>query len=535
VTRLTFVVAVAALGTLAAAPARAQDRPNEKDMFGAAEPAASPDGGAPAPAAPPPRSAASSPAPPAAATAVAAPPPGSGDTSDRDSSLLGGADTPQHLSDYIAPDNPLQIGGQLYLRAQSSGKQGSDAWSLTAPSLLDVYLDARPNPRVRAFVLGRMSFDPTAPPGTGTSTLLAGGSGGAFAGGSATGFTTFTTARGPTSVLDQMWIRFDILSRIYVTAGKQHVRWGTGRFWQPTDYLHPVKRNPLDVFDARPGSTMLKLHVPWEARGWNFYGFGVFEDPNRATNTLRQVAGAARAELIVLGAEVGLDALVKDGQKPRYGIDVSTGIWELDVYADVGVRSGGDFCAVHAAGAGAAGGGSCPAMGTASMDPQVMAQAAMFDVAPLTGVKVQAVGGINWSHKYNDNDAFTLGGEYFYNQPGYSDAAIYPGLLINSNYSPVLNFFYTGRHYAALFASFPAPYSWNLTTFTLSTLANLTDQSFISRVDCSYTLLTHISFEAFAGVHYGHSGGEFRLGFDIAGFHNDPALVDVGLALRLKI
>ena len=164
-----------------------------------------------------------------------------------------------------------------------------------------------------------------------------------------------------------------------------------------------------------------------------------------------------------------------------------------------------------------------------------MAQAAMFDLAPLTGVKVQAVGGINWSHKYNDNDMFTLGGEYFYNQPGYSDAAIYPGLLINSNSTPILNFFYTGRHYAALFASFPAPYSWNLTTFTLSTLGNLTDQSFISRVDYSYTLLTHISFEAFAGVHYGHSGGEFRLGFDIAGFHNDPALVDLGLALRLKI
>jgi hypothetical protein len=541
-----LALAALAVGTLAAAPARAQQaapaRPDEQDMFGGSAPAASsPDGGAPAaprggpPAGAPATPVAASSAPPAAAASVASPPPGSGDVSDRDQSLLGGADTPQHLSDYIAPDNPLQIGGQLYLRAQSSGKQGPDAWSLTAPSLLDVYLDARPNPRVRAFVLGRMSFDPTAPPGTGASSLLAGGSGGAFAGTSATGFTTFTTARGPTSILDQMWIRFDVLNRVYVTAGKQHVRWGTGRFWQPTDYLHPIKRNPLDVFDARPGSTMLKLHVPWESQGWNFYGFGVFEDPNQATSTLRQVSGAARAELILLGAEVGLDALVKDGQKPRYGLDVSTGIWELDVYADVGIRYGQDFCAVHPAGAGVVGGGTCPAMGMASTDPQVMTQAAMFDVAPLTGVKVQAVGGINWSHKYNDNDMFTVGGEYFYNQPGYSDAAIYPGLLINSNYTPILNFFYTGRHYAALFASFPAPYSWNLTTFTLSTLANLTDQSFISRVDYSYTLLTHITLEAFAGVHYGHSGGEFRLGFDIAGFHNDPALVDLGLALRLKI
>src|ERR1700748_1032903 len=130
-------------------------------------------------------------------------------------------------------------------------------------------------------------------------------------------------------------MRFDILNHVFVTAGKQHVRWGTGRFWQPTDYLHPVKRNPLDVFDARPGQTMLKVHVPVEDLGWNFYGFAVTEDPNQSTPELKQVAGGGRAELVILGAEVGLDALVKEGQKPRYGVDLSTGIWEFDVYADV--------------------------------------------------------------------------------------------------------------------------------------------------------------------------------------------------------
>ena len=82
----------------------------------------------------------------------------------------------------------------------------------------------------------------------------------------------------------------------------------------------------------------------------------------------------------------------------------------------------------------------------------------------------------------------------------------------------MLNFFYTGRHYAALFASLPAPYSWNYTTFTFSTLSNLSDKSFVSRLDYSVTLLTHLTFEAFAGVHYGTRGGEFRIAIDI-----DPA------------
>ena len=121
----------------------------------------------------------------------------------------------------------------------------------------------------------------------------------------------------------------------------------------------------------------------------------------------------------------------------------------------------------------------------------------------------------------------------------------------------MLNFFYIGRHYAALFLSLPAPYSWNYTTFTLSTLSNLSDMSFVSRVDYSVTLLTHLTLEAFLGVHYGTRGGEFRAGFDIPRQitsttiatptgpmdmcvvseqrNISPALLDLGVALRMKI
>src|SRR5205814_5769402 len=129
-------------------------------------------------------------------------------------------------SDYVAPENPLQIGGQLYLRMQSTayGGQWPQDWSLSAPSLLDLYLDARPNPRVRAFVLGRMSYDPTLPLSTptintGMTTMV---SGGALSAGNPTGFSTFSTGRGPNTLLDQMWIRFDMDQKVFVTAGKQH-------------------------------------------------------------------------------------------------------------------------------------------------------------------------------------------------------------------------------------------------------------------------------------------------------------------------
>jgi len=163
------------------------------------------------------------------------------------------------------------------------------------------------------------------------------------------------------------------------------------------------------------------------------------------------------------------------------------------------------------------------------------------------------VGG-TYSLKYNDNDVFTVTGEYFYNALGYDDPRVYPGLFFSNS----LPFFYLGRHYAALSAIAAAPYSWNYTTFTLSTLGNLSDRSFVSRVDYSVTLLTHLTLEAFVGVHYGTRGGEFRAGFDIPGqtlgtatttasgqpavmcnFIPEqafsPVLLDLGVALRMKI
>jgi hypothetical protein len=538
----------------------AQDRPSEQDIFG---------GTAPGPAAPatPEKKPATPPAPetPVAPAGANQPPSSappaaaaeSGGTS-RDQAVLGEGAGIQHLSDYQAPENPLQIGGQVYLRAQSSAFQGghplfgSPQWALSAPSLLDVYLDARPNPRVRAFVLGRMSFDPTRPLNANTTPLGTTGGQGAFVGTSATGFTTFSIGRGPNSLLDQMWIRFDILETVFVTAGKQHVRWGTGRFWQPTDYLHALKRNPLDVFDARGGTSMLKLHVPWEEKGWNFYGVAVTEDPTESTASLTQVAAGGRAELVILGAEVGIDALFKRYQRPRAGIDISTGIGDFDVYADVAIRAGEDFSNVYKLPLDQV--ATCQPPGT---DPTttppipLTTAAATYGVAPLSGVKTQTVVGANYSRKYNDNDMWTVGAEYFYNQPGYADASLYPGLLSNNTGVPQLNFFYTGRHYAALFASFPAPYSWNYTTFTLSTIGNLSDRSFVSRLDYSLTVLTHLSFEAFVAAHFGYKAGEFRLGADfseqttvnpatmecvtIPAASYDPLLLDFGVALRLKI
>ncbi|HVR62115.1 MAG TPA: hypothetical protein VMU50_09460, partial [Polyangia bacterium] len=233
------------------------------------------------------------------------------------------------------------------------------------------------------------------------------------------------------------------------------------------------------------------------------------------------------------GAELGLDVFAKSGQRPRFGVDLSTGIGDFDVYGDAGLRFGNDFAVVNADSKSA-----LVAAGPALADPNTSQSAvAALDVPRLTGFKGQFVGGASWSRKYNDNDILTIGAEYFYNQAGYSDRTLYPTHLAYQSLRPDLplaNFFYLGRHYGAVTVLLPAPYSWNYTTFALSTLGNLSDRSYVSRLDYSVTFLTHLTFQAFAALHYGQDGGELRFSFHGPPFNVPTPLIDLGVALRLK-
>jgi hypothetical protein len=452
------------------------------------------------------------------------------------------------FTEEAAPEDPLRIGGQLYLRAQTTGAQGQSPgdFSFSSPSLLDVYMDARPNERVRGFVLGRMVFDPTLPASASNSSSI----GAVSATGSTSGSQSLASlfqqpTRGPTVNLDQLWLNFDVAHRVFVTAGKQHVRWGTGHFWAPTDFLHLRPRNPLDVFDARTGTTMLKLHVPIESRAWNFYGY-LLTESNTATQTLGSVAAAGRAELVLGPSELGLGVLAQRQHKAKLAADLSFGIGDFDVYGEAGLRSGGEIDRVsYNPDAVLPTPDTPPSWQTPSDAARVALEQvvdAYYPVYRSRGYKAQVVGGTSYAHKYNDNDTFTIGGEYFYNGLGYPSPTAYPGLVLphTTALNDSANFFYLGRHYAAVYVSFPAPYSLDNHTFTLSTLGNLSDRSFITRFDYSLVALTHLRFEAFVSARYGNENGEFRFGvkhLDLGGveFNRAPALMDFGLALRIAI
>lgn len=408
--------------------------------------------------------------------------------------VMTDADIEAQLAD---KQDPLAIGGLLFMQFQYAALDAGDPedFALSAPTLLDLYVDGRPNDRVRAYVRGRLSTDPTIAR-------------------DAVDFAGEPLER-TTVALDQLWLKFDLWRRAYVTVGKQRIKWGTGRFWNPTDFLNSERLDPLDVavFDQRLGVTLAKVHVPIESLGWNFYAVASMEE----AASPKDVGAALRAEALVGLTEVALSSAFRRNNPWRLGADISTGIWLFDLRVEAALLHDderpyyrGDF--------------ELPAT-----FPEEYSRADDW-----IG---QIVAGLELGVQYNDEDTLYLGAEYFFNDAGYPDASLYPWLFVNQAFTP----FYVGRHYAALYGVLAAPGNWDDTSFTAAGFGNLSDRSFIARLDVSQTVLTYLRWNVFLNTHLGERG-EFRYGLDLApnpllpdGLSIVPPLFELGAGLRLDL
>ncbi|MBT9560468.1 MAG: hypothetical protein IV100_30870 [Myxococcales bacterium] len=480
----------------ASEPPGDDDRPSDDDIFGSDDDAPKSD----APKAEPPAD-----SPPAV------------DEDGRDTGMGGSSNSEGRLLETLGMTNdPLQIGGFLYMRPQMNFVESDDLsdHTFSMPNLLELYLDSRPNDRLRGFVRGRLLYDPTVDEDKPAAS---------FAGVSAGSSETVSVA------LDQLWLNFDIGRAVYVTIGKQAIRWGVSRVWNPVDVINPVRRNSLDVFDQRTGVGALKLHIPVESLGWNFYLLGLLDE----IDSLEKAGVAFRGEFVAGTAELGLtaawrshldedadgdgfgeDDLDNDGDTDldlKTGFDFSVAVWDFDFSGEVGVIIKDDD------------------------DPLV-----------------QVTGGIQYGVQYNDEDVLYLGLEYFFNQGGTDDVepvlARGAGLeaLVPSakDLDPYLNydFLYIGKHYGAFTAVLAAPGEWDDTNFTFSTILNASDLSAVSRLDVSVNVLTYLSVQFFVQIHYGQEG-ELHLGPDALPTFGDLAeeqglntvIGTTGLWLKLNI
>ena len=495
------------LGLIASACLWAADndngRPDENEMFGGPPPAAS---GAATTAAP----RTSQPAPTPAASPKS-------DDSVKD--LVPDTDRDAFATGEVV-DNPLTIGGIYYQRAIVSAEQGVNAAGtpMSAPLQFDGFMDARPNDRIRAYVDARLLYDPTSGSSVGNNQTSS-----TSAAPTSLGLPGTTTSTNSASVvLDQAWLKFDVDRTVFITAGKQHVKWGVSRFWNPTDFLSTQKRDPLLPYDLRLGNFMAKFDVPIESQKMNVYAIALLDNPNPAP-TLGQGGAAFRVERLFGNAEVGLDAVLRGDMEPVYGADVSSPLGPLDGYLELSCLSGGHSLY------------QLPSSIAPNTDIN-----SVITTQNLPGPAFQVSGGLSYDFAWEDNRQATLGVEYFYNSIGYSDPHAYPALIFLGQYQP----FYTGKNYAAIYLTAEGPDAEKHTSYTFSTLGNLSDMSFISRVDFSWRVLTYLTFEAYADVHYGTDGGEFNFSLSTPAltYQNNPipaiylprTLYDLGIGLRVS-
>jgi hypothetical protein len=420
-------------------------------------------------------------------------------------------------------DNPLQIGGVYYQQfiATESGRNIENQTPLTMPLDLDAFFDARPNDRIRAYIDARMIYDPTRD-ASGNATSGPNTSGFAAVASAGSSSPTASSASNPEVVLDQAWLKFDLDRALFFTVGKQHVKWGASKIWNPTDALTPTKLDPLQPYDLRLGANMVKADMPLQSVKGNLSALALLDNPMPAS-TLEQVGGAFRAEGVIGDAEVGIDAVTRADKYPVYGVDLSAPLGPIDVYAEAAMLSGAGYSVPY-----------LKAYPNAGSD-----LSSIYGQTGIAGPVVQASGGLNYSFAYMPNRQSTLGAEYFYNEIGAESATIYPVMVYLGQYQP----FYMGKHYAAIYASAEGPDSSKKTNYNFSTISNISDGSYVSRLDFTWLLLDYLTFGAYGQLNYGTTGGEFNFALNTPTLtyqgHTIPAIntpvspCAFGLSLRL--
>jgi hypothetical protein len=260
------------------------------------------------------------------------------------------------------------------------------------------------------------------------------------------------------------------------------------------DVVNSTRRVPLTLFDERGGVPAFKIHVPVESLGWNFYLMALMD----SVDSPDDLGVAGRGEFVFGTTELGLTGAWRKDVDPRLGLDVSTAFFDLDLTGEVGLT-------LHDSGA--------------SDDPE-------------RKYTLRASTGLEYAVKYTDEDVLYLGAEYFFNQSGYDkfSGSDYLLGLAAGTIQPL----YSAKHYAALFMSLPGPGTWNDTYLTLSSIANLSDQSFLLRFDVSQTLLTFLKLQAYMVVPLGNSG-ELNLGGDALGLDAPNPVAELGLWLRMDL
>jgi hypothetical protein len=374
----------------------------------------------------------------------------SAQTRPKEDDLFGGEQTKPTASRSVdeagAPAMPkkditeenLQIGGTLSSEADYYLVNGVplEQDNVANPNLLFLYLDSKLENDARVFARARLYYDPTG--------LTGGGGTASFS--NPYGFGLGTDENLKVS-LQELRISANLDRKIFFTIGRQKVKYGAAKFFNPTDFLNSQQFDFFLPSDERPGVDMVKMHIPSGTA--NLYVAGMTGNPtngNPSGGYFRGEVGYDPGGGLLGSGEISLSGILPRGGAGKAGFDLSQAIGDFDVYFE-----------------------------------GAMGQNAAGDWKDATSV------GASWEVKYGDRstDTLTLEAEHFQ-----------AGAL---------------AEYGILALYLPSPAGWTDMTFVETNLYNLIDQSGLSRLDLVCQFSSRISGRIYGTGHWGSLSGTFYL------------------------
>jgi len=220
-----------------------------------------------------------------------------------------------------------QIGGTLSNEVDAYFQSGVPLTSTTVsnPNILFLYLDSKLENDNRFFARIRTFYDPTGV-SSGNPSLASYTNPYGFGNG---------TSDNLEVDLQELRLSLNIDRQIFFTIGRQKVKYGAAKFFNPTDFLNPQPFNFFLPTDERTGIDMVKMQVP--AGTSNFYAAGVAGDPT----TGNTAGGYFRGELpysqignIIGAGEISLSGWLPKNQSGRFGYDISQQVDDFDIYIE---------------------------------------------------------------------------------------------------------------------------------------------------------------------------------------------------------
>lgn len=261
--------------------------------------------------------------------------------------------------------------------------------------------------------------------------------------------------------IDESWIRWNAQQHLFMTLGKQHLKWGSGRFWNPTDFLAVKSKDAFASIDRRLGQHLFKIHIPDEKNGHNYYFVTKFDGMKQT----KDIEAALRGEWVFAGlAEFALTAAYSDKQKSRFGADLSSALGVFDAKAELAFLDGKRF--------------------KKPKDP-INSQTVSDDVVleeKSSNYLLLGVYGLSYSYNYTDTNSINFGLEFFDNQAGYERI----GDELYAFAAGLAEPMYLARHYVSGSVFLTAPGKLSDWTFSFLGVLNLTDNSHIKRIGASY-------------------------------------------------